>query len=134
MSYALDASAILLYLDNEAGAERVEEIIQGHLQGADRAVVSAIHWGEIAGCIYRRHGRQGLNRILARLNLFAFEIVPVDSERAVRAAVIKIEVKIPYVDALGVELARSENCIFVTADFDLKAATDEARIEFLSRK
>jgi len=45
VTYALDASAILRFLDGEAGSERVAEIIKDCLVGRHKAVVSAIHWG-----------------------------------------------------------------------------------------
>ena len=133
-TYALDASAILRYLDNEAGADRVEEIIAGHLEGSRKVAVLAIHWGEIAGCIYKHYGSNMLVLVMSRLAVFHFELIPISADRAVRAAVLKADKKIPYVDAFGVEFAASSaDHVFVTADFDLKAA-NEARIEFLPRK
>ena len=57
------------------------------------------------------------------------------AERAVRASLIKLKRKIPYVDAFGVELAaESPDRILVTADFDLKPATKDIKIEFLPTK
>lgn len=44
VTYVLDASAVLRYLDGEAGAERVKVIIKEHLAGGSRAVMSAVHW------------------------------------------------------------------------------------------
>ena len=73
--------------------------------------------------------------MLARLEAFGFEIVPVNPERAVRASLIKLNRKIPYVDAFGVELAaESSDRILVTADFDLKPAMKDVQLEFLPRK
>lgn len=135
VTYALDASAILRYLDGEAGSERVAEIIKGHLAGKWRVIVSAVHWGEVAGITYEVHGREAVDVVLARLLAFGFEIIPVTGERAVRAALIKVARKIPYVDAIGAELAVgvSEH-VFVTADFDLRPARREIQVEFLPRK
>lgn len=132
--YALDASAILRYLDNEAGANRVEAIIRGHLEGVHLAVVSAVHWGEVAGCIYKHHGQRMLEAVLSRLTGFGFEVIPVTAERAVSAAKIKADKKIPYIDAFGVDLAAdSPNHVFVTADFDVKTAAQDVKIEFLPK-
>jgi PIN domain nuclease of toxin-antitoxin system len=44
--YALDASAVLRYLDGEAGSDRVAEIIKSHLARTCQAIISAVHWGE----------------------------------------------------------------------------------------
>ena len=85
VTYVLDSSAVLRYLDGEAGADRVSEIIKGHLAGGCEAVISSVHWGEIAGHICRRRGRGALDTVLSRLAAFGIPVVAVDSSRAVRA-------------------------------------------------
>jgi predicted nucleic acid-binding protein len=63
---------------------------------------------------------------LARLEALGLDVVPATSERAVRAALIKLNRKIPYVDAFGVELeASSSGQVLVTADSDLKPASQD---------
>jgi predicted nucleic acid-binding protein len=132
VTYVLDSSAILRYLDNEAGAERVAEIIKSHLAGRCAAILSALHWGEIAGITCKAHGRGAMELVLSRLSAFGFEAVPADAERAVRASLIKLKRQIPYVDAFGVELAaEARDRVFVTADFDFKPASRDVKIEFL---
>ncbi len=133
--YVLDASAILRYLDGEAGAERVKVIIKQHLAGKSRAMVSAVHWGEVAGIVRKRHGEAGMDAALSRLSAFGLEVVPVTAERAVHSAVIKHERKIPYADAFGVDLAGDlPEHVLLTADFDVKPAKQDVRIEFLPLK
>jgi predicted nucleic acid-binding protein len=135
VTYALDSSAVLRYLDDEAGSDRVADIIKSHLGGSCKAIVSAVHWGEIAGVTCKVRGRSAMDLALARLEAFGFEIVPTTAERAVRASLIKLKRKIPYVDAFGVELATgSPDHILVTADFDLKPANKDVEIEFLPTK
>ena len=135
VTYALDASAVLRYLDDEAGSDRVAEIIKSHLGGNCKAIISAVHWGEIAGVTCKTHGRSAMDLVLSRLEAFGLEIVPATAERAVRASLIKLKRKIPYVDAFGAELAAdSADHVLVTADFDLKPASKDAKIEFLPSK
>lgn len=134
VTYILDSSAILRYLDDEAGAARVAEIIKSHLAGRCDAIISALHWGEVAGVTCKAHGRQAMDLVLSRLSAFGFQIVPADADRAVRASLIKLKRDLPYVDAFGVELADSPDRIFVTADFDFKPAGRDVTIEFLPGK
>jgi predicted nucleic acid-binding protein len=134
VTYVLDSSAILRYLDDEAGAARVAEIIKSHLAGRCEAIISALHWGEVAGVTCKAHGRQAMDLVLSRLSAFGFQIVPADADRAVRASLIKLKRDLPYVDAFGVELADSPDRIFVTADFDFKPAGRDVTIEFLPGK
>jgi hypothetical protein len=73
--------------------------------------------------------------VLSRLAAFGIQVVSVDADRAVRAALIKFRTAVPYVDAFGVELATdSRESVFVTADFDFKAASREVKIELLPAK
>ncbi|MFZ0585756.1 MAG: PIN domain-containing protein [Candidatus Sulfotelmatobacter sp.] len=135
VTYVLDSSAILRYLDDDAGAARVAEIIKSHLAGRCAAMIAAPHWGEVAGITCKTHGRDAMELVLSRLSAFAFELVPVDAERAVRAALTKVKRQIPFVDAFGVELAaESADHVFVTADFDFKPASRDVKIEFLPAK
>lgn len=134
VTYVLDSSAVLRYLDNDAGAGRVSEIIKEHLAGRCEAIISAVHWGEIAGITCKIHGRQAMDLVLSRLSAFGLEIVAADADRAVGASLIKLKTQIPYVDAFGVELASAEERVFVTADFDFKPASRSVEIEFLPAK
>ncbi len=135
VTYVLDSSAILRYLDDEAGAVRVAEIIKSHLAGRCVAAVSALHWGEVAGITCKLHGRSAMELVLTRLSLFGLPIIAADASRAVRSSLIKLKRQIPYVDAFGIELAsESRDHVFVTADFDFKPASRDVTIEFLPAK
>lgn len=135
VTYVLDSSAVLRYLDDEAGAARVAEIIKSHLAGRCGAMVSALHWGEVAGITCKAHGKQAMELVLSRLSAFGLQIVAADGERAVRASLIKVKRDLPYVDAFGVELAGdSGDRVFVTADFDFKSVRRDVKVEFLPAK
>ncbi len=135
VTYVLDSSAVLRYLDGEAGSDRVSEIIKDHMAGRCEAVISSLHWGEIAGHICKRRARGAMDMALSRLAAFGIPVASVEADRAVRAALIRVKTSIPYVDAFGVELtADSRERVFVTADFDFKVASREVKIEFLPAK
>jgi len=135
VTYVLDSSAVLRYLDGEAGSDRVSEIIKDHLNGKCEVVISALHWGEIAGHTCKNRSAGAIDLVLSRLAAFGIPVVSVDADRAVRAALIRFKTSIPYVDAFGVELTTdSGERVFVTADFDFKAATQQVTIEFLPAK
>jgi hypothetical protein len=67
VTYVLDSSAVLRYLHNQAGAERVAEIIEGNLAGECEAITPAAHWGEIAGITCKLYGKREMNAVLSRL-------------------------------------------------------------------
>jgi PIN domain nuclease of toxin-antitoxin system len=133
-TYVLDSSAVLRYIDDEAGADRVEEILSNCAGWRCNACLSAIQWGEVFGRL--RH-RLGANHESEALDSFPSElkIVAADEERAVRAAALKVDRKIAYADAFALDLAMSSaDHILVTADFGFIPAQDLARIEFLPQK
>lgn len=132
--YALDASALLRFIDKEAGAEQVRSILYGRMSGKHRVLVCALHWGEVACNLYRKKGPEIQQQVMDRFSYLGLEFIPATPERAIHAAILKAQLKIPYVDAFGVELAQSLPCTFVTADYDLKPAADCAEILFLPKK
>ncbi len=134
VTYALDASALLRFIDKEAGAEHVRSILHGLRSGKHRVLVCALHWGEVAGNLYRKKGPEIQQQVMDRFSYIGLEFVPATPDRAVRAAILIAELKIPYVGAFGVELAESTPCTFVTADYDLKPAANRAEILFLPKK
>ena len=134
VSYVLDSSAILRYLDGEAGSGRVAEIIKGHMAGRCEAVICSLHWGEIAGITCKAHGRDAMELVLSRLSAFGFEVVPADADRAVPRRSSNSKRQIPYVGAFGVELAADgSDRVFVTADFDFKTASRDVNLSFCRR-
>ena len=135
MTYVFDASALLRYLDNEAGADRVSRIIEDHLDGKCGIAVSVVHWGEVATKLFQRKGRQQFEVIFSELESLGFDIVAATAARAANSGIIKARKKIPYADAFGVDLASdSPNHVLVTADFDVKPAEHDITIEFLPKK
>jgi predicted nucleic acid-binding protein len=135
VTFVLDASAILRFLDGEAGVERIKEIFRGALRDEWKVVVSAVNWGEVVGKLHKRHGPATAANRTDRLLRKRLEVVPATASRAARAGIIKVDRNIPYADAFGVELAGdSADHVLITADFDFKPAAQHIAIEFLPAK
>lgn len=133
--FVLDSSAIIRYIDKEAGEDRVRAIFQAVAANHAEVCVPAVQWGEVAGNLRKRFGASAQKRILERLVLLEIEIVPASAERAVRAAELRVDRKLAYADAFALDLAmESHDHVLVTADYDFKAVNDLARIEFLPVK
>jgi PIN domain nuclease of toxin-antitoxin system len=134
-TYVLDSSALLRYFDDEAGADRVFEIIRACAYRRAIVCISAIQWGEIAGRLRKKVGPARQSNILTELLPSEAEIVPVTGERAVRTAEIRSDRGISYADAFAIELALdSPEHVLVTADYGFKPVEDLIRIEFLPAK
>jgi predicted nucleic acid-binding protein len=133
--YVLDSSAVIRYIDSQAGADRVNQVLKACVAGEVEVCISAVQWGEVAGNLRKRLGATQQRRILSSLLPSELEIVPVSGERAVRAAELKVDRKISYADAFALELATSlADHVLVTADYGFKDVDDLAQIEFLPLK
>ena len=135
LTYVLDASAYLRFLDREAGGAQVARILEEGLDETARVVMSAIQWGEIVKIITHRNGARTVATVRQDLDDFGIEIIPADAERAERAALLGLKYKISYADAFGAELAGdSPDHVLVTADYGVKPAEQDIKIEFLPIK
>ena len=133
--YVLDSSALIRYLDREAGGDRVKAILKTCVTGQAELQISAVQWGEVAGNLRKRFGAQEEERILSSLLPSEAEIVPASGERAVHAAELRVDRKMAYADAFALDLAMgSPDHIFVTADYGFKSVDNLAQIEFLPAK
>jgi PIN domain nuclease of toxin-antitoxin system len=135
ITYVLDSSAVLRYVDDGVGADRVEQIISECAGWQAQLSISAVQWGEVAGKLRKRFGPTDEGRILSSLLPSEATIVPVSADRAVHAANLKVDRNMAYADGFAIDLAMdSAQHVLVTADYDFKAVDDLARIEFLPAK
>jgi predicted nucleic acid-binding protein len=138
MTYVLDASALLRFLDREPGAERVRDLLQGAVRKRNQLLLSAANWGELVHAIYKRNS-DNAEAILADMQRLPITIVPVDVADATVAGKLKWKYRIPYADALAAALtvsrSQSDRAVLVTADYDFKSLEKGLiTIEFLPAK
>jgi PIN domain nuclease of toxin-antitoxin system len=135
VTFVLDTSALLRYIDDEVGADRITEILVDRASGKAKIIMSAVNWGEITTALLRRHGPSGVDAAQIGLVDLQIDIISATASRAEHSARIKFNYKIPYADAFCVELAfGSPDHVLVTADFDMKPAANDISIEFLPPK
>ena len=133
--FVLDSSAVLRYLDREAGFGRVREIFRVCASTTSVVLISAIQWGEVAAVRRRQYGPLEQIRVLRDLAQFDLQIVPADAARAVEAAGIRVDYRMGSADSYAAELTLdSPDHVLITADYDFKAVEKLIRIEFLPAK
>lgn len=134
MKHVLDASALLRFLDDEAGADIVQQVLERASRESVPVLMSAVNWGEIVYVLLRAHGEQVAREVCGSLASLAIDIVAVDASMAEHAAFIKEDFKIPYADAFAAALALHENATLVTADYDFKQLSVKLRLKMLPAK
>ena len=134
-AYVLDSSALLRYIDDEPGTDRMWEILASCASNQAEIFISAIQWGEVAGKLRARLGPSREIPVMASLLPSEAEVVPATGQRAIRAAILRVDRALAYADGFAMELAmESGSRVLVTADYGFKAVEDLANIEFLPKK
>src|SRR5579859_4319919 len=115
--YVLDAGAIVRYLANGNGAEKVDALIQRAIKGEVQLFISVINWGE---AFYSLAQKVGIGRAKADLKTLGTCVTSVDAHetQAEAAANVRLRYKLGYADCFAAALAMSMNAILVTTDKD----------------
>ena len=132
-TYVLDANAVLDFVEDGPGAERVERLFQDARQNRAPALMSVLNWGEVFCHLWQERGEESARRTLAGLSRLPLEIIPVDLEHALKAAELKARHKIPYVDCIAAALAVLRQAILVTADRDFEKLGRNFPLLWISR-
>lgn len=119
-TYVLDANALLRWLTNEPGGPKLEQLIRD----ADRLriplLLSVVNWGEIFYLTWQRYGELRARETLALVSRLPIRVLPVDLVQAEKAAELKAQHGIPYVDCLAAALALLHQATLVTSDRDFE--------------
>jgi len=127
-TYVLDASALLAYIYDEPGADRVEAILKG-----EEVYMSAATLGEVFYVVMQEEGKEAALQALARIRNIGISIVPLDEGLALSTANLKGFSGIPYVDGMAAATALEYDATLVTLDPDFERLEGQIRIEWLSQ-
>jgi PIN domain nuclease of toxin-antitoxin system len=108
--YALDASALLCLLNDEPGADRVEEVL-------DASLVSAVNYSETIAKL-TEHGldREAINAMLNPLQLAIAEFDQAQAEQAGCLRAATRDAGLSFGDRACLALAASRQLTVLTAD------------------
>ena len=95
MTYAFDASAILRFMDLEAGCERVRHLLDDAADGAASVLVSAVNWGEVLSVVCKRLSERQARAIASDAATLPWQVTDVTAFDAEEAGIIRAQFKIP---------------------------------------
>lgn len=116
MNYVLDSYAILAYLGDEEGADKVEELINEAENDKIKLFMNYVNLGEVYYIVARELGFVEANRAVVTVKNLPIEFVQVNESLALRAGRIKAMHKLSYADAFVVATAIDKEGIIVTGD------------------
>jgi predicted nucleic acid-binding protein len=133
-TYVLDASAVLDFVEDGPGAERVQQLFEGAARSRAPVLMSAMNWGEVFYQSWQKRGEEPARKILADLERLPIEVIPVDLSQALKAGELKAVHKIPFVDSVAAALAALRRATLVTSDRDFEKLGRHFPILWLARQ
>jgi predicted nucleic acid-binding protein len=119
-TYVFDASALFAFLQKEAGALKVNDLIKDGIRGHTRLLMSAVNYGEVYGLIRRQHGADRALTAIHAVSQLPIEVLDATSQRACQAAELKARHKLYYADSFAAALAMEHEAALVTSDSDFR--------------
>ena len=129
--FVIDASALIRYLVNGAGGDRIEQLLTRAHAGQAELLMSSVNWGEVFYVLLRDYEPAQARQLASWLRQLPFTVVSSGEPEAEHAAVLKQQFHLPYADSYAGALAQRDNATLVTADYDFKAMTAAIKIVFL---
>ncbi len=117
-TYVLDASAVLHFVDDDTGADRMERLFQEAAHRDTPLLMSVVNWGEVFYHEWQQRGEETARRTMVSLARLPLDLIPVDLAQVMKAGELKAVHKIPYVDCVAAALAALQKAVLVTADHD----------------
>ncbi len=130
-AYVLDGFALLAFLKDEPGANRVAGLLEGGGRGELKLYLSVHHLAEVVYRAVRGCGLERAMAVLARLEELPLEVVEVDRGLALEAAPVKGRHAVAFADCLAAALARRVGGALVTGDRDFGELEGVAPVEWL---
>ena len=127
----LDAYALMVFLEDEPGAQYVEDLLVQCIQGSLHLAVATVNLAEVYYNLIRRYSFESANAAVQKLIELSIEIVPVDWEIAQKAARLKAETPIAFADCFAAALAQLRDCAVVTGDKEFQRLEERVQIEWI---
>ena len=130
-SSVLDSYAVLAFLFQEPGHEKVVALFEKAAESDKTLLLAAPNWAEVRYMIERKVGITRWQEVRTRLLGLPIEIVPVDQELAELAGEIKATNKMSLADCFAAALAKQRKIDIYTGDPEFRALESEIRIIWL---
>ncbi len=133
MSVCLDACALLAWLQNEPGADLVEEFLQRAATEVNfRCFISLINLGEVYYRLYRKRGRSDADAFWREVfQNWPLTPVEVTRKRVLEAARIKARYPLAFADAFAVQLSQEMGTPLLTGDPEIHALAKEENLSLI---
>ena len=127
----LDSWAILCYLEEEPGYEKVIGLLGKAAESSQPLFLCVVNWGEVYYQVARRYGEARAEETERLIQSFPIKTVDADQELTREAARLKTNKRLAYADCFATALARLKKAELYTGDPEFKAVEKEVKIVWL---
>ncbi|MBM3252632.1 MAG: type II toxin-antitoxin system VapC family toxin [Candidatus Omnitrophica bacterium] len=131
MIRVLDAHGLLVFLEKEAGFEKVESFFVNAVEKDNYLLMTSVNYGEVYYIVLRECGQEKANEIEKIIRTLPIEIVNVDIHIAKESARFKATKKISYADCFAAALAKLRKGEVITGDKEFKMFENEVKIAWI---
>lgn len=119
--FVLDACALLRFVQDEPGADRVHAFLNRARAGTCRVMMHIINFGEVVYTIGKEHGWEEAQRERGEMSLLPVEIVPFTEQIFWKAVELKSQYAMSYADCFAAAVAIRESATLLTSDPEFAA-------------
>jgi len=130
-SYILDSYALFAHFEDEAGGEKVGDMLKAAREGETKLYLSVINFGEIYYNTYRERGIEKAREIRFIIEQLPVIIVDADKALTLEAARLKALYPVAYADCFAAALGVMKNCKVVTGDPEFRKMAKEVKTEWI---
>jgi predicted nucleic acid-binding protein len=124
----LDSWAVLAYLEDEASAERVEEVMAEAHEAGVRLLMTVVNAGEVWYSVARKRSEKDADQSIRDFDDLGIKVIDVDWNLTKQAAAFKRKGRIAYADCFAAALAKRHDAPLVTGDPEFTPLQDRISI------
>jgi ribonuclease VapC len=131
MKRILDAHGLLVFLEREAGFEKVESFFVSAAEKDNYLLMTTVNFGEVYYIVLRECGQEKAHEIEKIIRTLPIDIIDVDLALAREAARFKATKKISYADCFAAALAKVYKGEFITGDKEFRVIENEIKVSWI---
>lgn len=127
----LDSYALIAFLENEAGADKVAEYLKSARDHDKPLYMSVVNWGEVYYILTRVTDKETALEAMRTIETLPIEIIMADKEITMIAAEFKANNKMSYADCFAAALATVKKAELITGDKEFKQVERDMKVVWI---
>lgn len=128
----LDSWAVIAYLEDEAAAEKVADIIGDAHEDGIPLLMTVVNAGEVWYIVARETSAADADASIKQLRDLGVEFIDADWDLAKGAGYFKFKNKMSFADCFAAALAKHRKASLVTGDREFKQVEPEINVSWLT--